>query len=383
MKKTIELLPKQMEFLRSDASNLLYSGAAGAGKTRVLCFKVRDLALQEPNGLIGLFRKRRSDLINTTLRTLLKGDGGLPPILKEGTYNHNKNDSIISIDGGGEIFYTGLDDEKKIGSLNLSHAAVDEAIELDEEEWDFLQTRLRNDSTDNHQVFAATNPSTPSHFLYDRFFNNDDEDVDLIQTKTTDNFFLPDDYIQRLEKLQGVAYDRLVLGKWAAYEGLIFGELETQERDQYWDEIIAGVDAGYHHPHCLIIGISERPHVIKEIVGEEITEAEFADKVSKNIERDLNVMSCDPACPSLIQELKNRGLPAQPADNDVLSGISSVLELNPTISPGCNILNKQKLSYKWDEDKQDKPVKKDDHGPDALRYALHDWKNYGSQDWSI
>ncbi len=383
MKETrIKLLPKQMRFLRSDASNVLYSGAAGAGKTRVLCYKIRDLAMN-PDSLVGLFRKRRTDLRHTTLRTLLKGDGSLPPVLPEGTYTHNKNDSLISLDGGGEIFYSGVADEKKIGSLNLSDAAVDEAIELDVEEWDFLQTRLRNDSVDKHHLFAATNPGTPSHWLYKRFFEEDEPDSEVIQTKTTDNFFLPDDYINRLQRLTGAAYKRLVLGQWVAYSGLIFGDLQKRERSQEWSHIISGVDAGYHSPHALVIGMAKRPHVIKEVVGEEITEADFADKVRDEIDREIDVMSCDPSSPSLIEELQDRGFPAQGADNDVLSGISAVLEMNPTISPECKQLLKQRLSYKWDDDKDDKPVKEYDHGPDSLRYALYDWKNYGSQNWTV
>ena len=38
---------------------------------------------------------------------------------------------------------------------------------------------------------------------------------------------------------------------------------------------------------------------------------------------------------------------------------------------GCPVLIKQMSNYRWDpKRKDDKPLKEDDHGPDALRYFV-------------
>ena len=368
----IKLLPKQMEFMKSTASDVLYSGAAGAGKTRVLCYKARDLALQ-PNFPVGLFRKRRTDLRATTLRTMLYPDADLPPVLAAGTYKHKKDESIIELPGGGFIFYGGFDDELKLGSLNLGAVLIDEGIELEEDEWVMLQTRMRNKAGKLRQSFCATNPGTPSHFLYNYFYEGGLPGAHCIETNTYDNVFLPQDYISRMDRLTGTAHKRLVEGQWVAHQGLIFGGLQFEKREEQWDRLVLGVDAGFHHPHALLIGVSNYnpPHVLKEIVGAEWTEEKFASEISEVVPKDVDNVWVDPSAPSLIECIKNEGFNAESADNDVLAGISKVIQVQPTVSPDCSVMRKHCNSYRWNPNRDDKPIKENDHGPDALRYALY------------
>jgi hypothetical protein len=72
-----ELGPKfaneqQRQFYDSAAPELLYSGAFGAGKSRILCEKAYHLGLRHPGAPIGIFRKVRASLAATTARTFFR-----------------------------------------------------------------------------------------------------------------------------------------------------------------------------------------------------------------------------------------------------------------------------------------------------------------------
>ena len=58
--------------MESMAPELMYSGAFGAGKSRVLCEKALFLSLKYPGNFGGIFRKTRKSLTHTTLRSFFK-----------------------------------------------------------------------------------------------------------------------------------------------------------------------------------------------------------------------------------------------------------------------------------------------------------------------
>ncbi len=158
----------------------------------------------------------------TTLRTLLEPDGNLPPVLPRGTYEHNKSEKTIRVAGGGTLFYFGIgdaDDYTKIGSLNLSGCAIDEAVELREEDWTMLRGRVRLDVGGlPMQIYGACNPGPPSHFLAKRFGlaggYEAAKNCESFTTKSLDNVFLPQAYVEDLLTLTGTAKARYVLGAW-------------------------------------------------------------------------------------------------------------------------------------------------------------------------
>ena len=98
----LEVLPQQLRFLTSDAREVLYSGAFGAGKTRAICLRCAMRASVQ-GAREGLCRKTVVALKRSTLKTLLEPDGLLPPILPQGSYEYKKIDGEIRIHGGGTI----------------------------------------------------------------------------------------------------------------------------------------------------------------------------------------------------------------------------------------------------------------------------------------
>ena len=259
-----QLLPKQDEFLHAEERCVLYSGAFAAGKSRSLCFKL--LARASVRGAReGLCRKHLVTLKATTLRTLLEPDGMNPPVLPLGSYDHNKSEKIIRIRGGGEIVYFGLDQVEKIGSYSLTGVAVDEAVEISKDDFTQLMGRIRV-SVDGltNQLYMACNPSSPTHFLAEKFGLAQGfhvaKDCRVIQTKSADNFFLPKEYLDSLNEFTGVAFKRFVLGEWVGSEGIIYDRWDRHKFVRHRDcnnfvRCIVGVDAGYTNPavHILIM----------------------------------------------------------------------------------------------------------------------------------
>src|SRR3954469_12234143 len=60
---------QQRAFFDSRAPEVLYSGAMGAGKSRIGCEKILDLALRYPGAQFGIARKTAVSLTATTERT--------------------------------------------------------------------------------------------------------------------------------------------------------------------------------------------------------------------------------------------------------------------------------------------------------------------------
>jgi len=210
----------QGAFVDSAAGDLLLSGAFGAGKTIALCAKGLKLSLDYPGNFGLLCRKTRASMTHTTLKTFW--DRVCPPEL---VADYNKTEGLVKLRNGSGIIFSGLDDPLKLGSLELGWAGIDEGIETVEDDWRMLGGRLRLPSVP-HQIFCATNPGPPSHYLYRHFFTETKGEV--YQVSTLDNPELPPDYIARLNEYTGIYYQRYVLGHWVGLEGLVYSSFNEQ-----------------------------------------------------------------------------------------------------------------------------------------------------------
>jgi len=383
----VEMLPKQIDLMNARQFEVLFSGAFRAGKTRAGCYKLLQWA-SVPGSFVGLCRKTYTSLKHTTLRTLLKPDGPLPAVLPPGAYKHNKTDHVISIKGGGEILYFGFDHPERMGSLGFDAVLIDEGIELDEDEYTMLLGRCSGQALGYRQIVTVTNPGSPGHFLHGRFYETPDETQRLIETNSLENFFLPRQYIEQLQKLTGTDYERYVLGKWTAYEGLVYRDFSRAvhvcERPGPWQRVIIGVDEGFTHPGvALVVGIDGdgRGHVMREFYQTQVLPADFVARVKAmagDCEPKLERAYIPPEAAGMIADLKRQSVPAMKAKNAVMDGIRYVTNAlmirgdgrpGLTIGPACVDTIREFEAYCWRKGK-DEPVKEDDHAMDALRYAL-------------
>ena len=211
-------------FVASKAGAALFSGAFGAGKSIALCAKGLKLSLDYPKNFGYICRKVRATIGLSTLKTFL--DLICP---KELIADYNKSEGLITLNNGSQILFGGLDDYLKIGSLGaggIGFVGIDEAIETVEDDWTMLEGRLRLPGVP-HQIFAATNPGPPSHYLYRKFFTEHRGEV--YQASSYDNPALPDDYRKRLSEFEGIYKDRYVLGLWKGLEGLVYSSFDDKQ----------------------------------------------------------------------------------------------------------------------------------------------------------
>ena len=249
-----DYLPKQKSFMECTDPELLYSGAFGAGKSFIGCEKGLFLSLKYPGNVGAIIRKNFADLKMTTMETFFRY---VCPRQYISTYN--KNDHKLTLTNGSVIYFIGLTAAKesevggsKIGSLELGWAFVDEIIEIEEDEYIMLLGRMRVPGIPIYQVFGATNPGPPSHWLYQRAFIK--KEMTVFQSSTLENVKLPQAYIDRLNKMTGRHRDRYVLGQWIGFEGLVYENFNIDkhiispiEIPDYWHRWRV-IDFGYANP---------------------------------------------------------------------------------------------------------------------------------------
>lgn len=284
--------PAQRRFMESAVKEVLMSGAFGGGKSLPGCEKGLFLSLRYPMNFGAIVRKTFTSLRNTTLQTWLN-DVCLP----EHKQSFNQTTNVYTLINNSQALFMGLDDPQKAGSLELGWCFVDEASELDEDDYLMLLGRIRLSRVPFRQMFLATNPSNTDHWLYKRFYDEGgrrfhyDEEVaaelaesgkgtpilnprgqvvsyreawvveqigdsnrEVIESNSLQNPYLPQDYIQVLQSYDGVFRERYVLGHWIGFEGLVYEEydprrhvIEPFEIPRDWHRY-QSIDFGYTNP---------------------------------------------------------------------------------------------------------------------------------------
>lgn len=401
--------PAQQQFFDSRAPELLYSGAMGAGKSRILCEKAWYLAKLYPGATLGIFRKVAASIPHTTLRTFQRDVLDTRLVAAR-----NKSENWYELTNGSRIYFLGLDPDpitgvpSKVGSLDLAWAGVDEAVELTESDWIMLIGRLRDPRMPWHQLAAATNPGPPGHWLKIRF-TPPTSDHEYVQATAQDNIFLPADYKQAVANLPDNAIGRrLGRGEWAAAEGVIWNlPLEFVKPATAPPKAVhAGIDWGFVHAFaCEVVGQSGsgRLSVIEELYVKGAGIDQLSGPLANAAERhDVSVFYCDPSEPGLMAELR-RGLAqhkldhadcklrarVEAANNDVDHGIQAVdkaIRNGMTVDPSCQGLLNEIPGYTWAPNKlggfHEKPIEQNDDACDALRYAVMSFEPDPKNPWA-
>lgn len=392
----------QLRFMKCFKDRALLSGAVGAGKSLAICTKGFWLNVRFPGNRGALVRKEGASIRESTLKTLLHGNEKTPPVIPpDWVVSHNKNEKRIvhktrDPNRTSEIVYTGVDkgaNDKyptKLGSTEFGWIGVDEVIEIDKQDWDWLETRLRHPVPIN-QIFGATNPASPEHWLYKMFHEGNNETTELIRSTPYDNPFLTEGYINRLEERysSGIMRDRMLQGKWVAAEGRVYPEFSREShvvtsndyRERQFKRYVAGADSGWKNPRAVLVaGItgSGDIYVLDEFYEQRTgieAVAEWAER--RGWKKKLGRCHHDPSEPEEIEKLTKLGIQTEKGINDIVPGISKVSEFiqeggrDLYISSNCENLIAEFLSYQYpDDDEEEQPIKEDDHLMDALRYMI-------------
>lgn len=140
---------------------------------------------------------------------------------------------------GRKIYLEGANDaraEGKIRGMTLNGAFLDEVTLIGEDFFKMLLSRL---SVEGAKLIGSTNPDNPYHWLYKDFIARKEElNLKLYQYRLEDNETLSKEYIESLKKeYTGVYYDRYVLGRWTAAEGIIYRAFADNQSEHIVGEV--------------------------------------------------------------------------------------------------------------------------------------------------
>ncbi len=381
---------QRRSILHSTARINIWDGAVRSSKTIGSLIRWLDYVDHGPDGALLMMAKTERSLTRNVLHPL--GD-----LLGPGELRISSGSGEARL-WGRRIYLAGAADERaeeKLRGLTLAGAYGDEITTWPESAFKMLLSRL---SEEDAKFFGTTNPEAPTHWLMDQYLARVAE-LDLARFHFTldDNPFLSPTFVASLKKeYVGLWYDRYIRGEWTVAEGAVYDMLDEEghlvdqlpELIETWD----GIDYGTTNPTVFLaisLGVDGCLYVHDEwrwdsaSRGRQQTDAEYSAHLQAwhaQLKREPRWTFIDPSAASFIQQLyrdKVRGMVG--ADNSVLDGIREVSTLlglgrlkfhRPTTKAAWSEL----VSYVWDSRAQkageDKPLKVDDHAPDALRYAI-------------
>ena len=363
----------------------IWVGAVRSGKTYSSIERfMKDLKIGPPGDamIIGV---NRGSIQRNIIRHLYEKLGFPPPMEKA------QKGKLY----GRDIWFVGAPDVSAVSTIQgstLALAYVDEATNLPEPFWKMLESRL---SLDGSKLLATCNPEGPAHWLKKDYIDNPNIDLVHWNFSLEDNPSLSETFKKEIKaSYTGMWYNRYILGEWALAHGAIYDCYDHNNEYEHPfpppSYYVVGIDYGTTNATAAVLCAvtpNKWPQIRVEAEyyydsakkGRSKTDQELVRDIKEFISyKNVSAIYVDPAAASLKIALRQSDLPVLDANNDVLLGIKICSKFiggkNIVIQKGCTILREQIQSYAWDSKAadrgEDKPVKKNDHICDALRYAI-------------
>ena len=253
----------------SVATNILFGGAVGGGKSVCLVNDALFRSLWWEGNRVGIFRWEYASFMKTTWKTMEEWIFGVPHLVSY----HNEQKKLVRLCNGSEIFYGGLkpasmvsgDPLTVVKSLELSSVYLDEVTDFPENVFAFLPSRVgrvkcRNGRTGKMEfppprIMCSCNPALGWVKL--RWVDPPQlPDHIFIRSRVADNPHLGSEYEARLREMWAHSpqdLERYLDGNWDAvvdYEAvcpapwLTRAATSTLYRPKPEDTIQFGVDIG-------------------------------------------------------------------------------------------------------------------------------------------
>lgn len=403
-----------LELQGTTDTEVVMSGAAGTGKSRAALEKIHACALLYPGMRALIVRKTRSSLSESALFTyerFVLGDNH--PVLIDAPQRRNR--TIYHYPNGSEIVVGGMDRSSRIMSTEYDLIYPQEAIELSEDEYESLTTRLRNDVMPYQQILSDTNPSYPHHWLKKRcdrgqarmIFCRHEDNPRLYNIATQEWTIAGLSYLAKLDDLTGARKERLRYGRWVQAEGAVYSQFDERihvidrfEIPPGWKRYRA-IDFGFSNPFVCQWWAEDpdgRLYLYREIYT---TRRIVSDHAAQ-----INILSEGEAIEYTVSDhdaedratLERCGIITIAADKEISPGIQAVQErlrvlpdgkprayffrdalverdsaLDDSKKPVCTL--DEFPAYIWPKDvdgksNKEKPVDMDNHGMDSFRYMV-------------
>lgn len=321
----------------------------------------------------------------------------LLPLLKSMgfTVTEKRSANLIEIGNGKYInrFYLfGGKDESSaslIQGMTLCGILMDEVALMPRS---FVEQAMARCSVNGSKFWFNCNPENPNHWFYKEWIKKHCEKNCLyLHFLMEDNPSLSPKIRERYKSLySGAFYERFVLGKWVAVDGLVYPFFNEKEHivnilPKTFDKYYISCDYGTVNPASFgLWGLNKGVwYRIKEFYhdskakGFQMTDKEYYEQlVSLAGDKRVEAVIVDPSAASFIECIRREGkFRVIPAKNDVADGIRKVSEKLKThqilIDSSCSDTIREFSMYRWDPNSvKDTPKKEYDHAMDDIRYFV-------------
>lgn len=389
-------------------------GGYGSAKSTASLWELFIRCLENPNSVTLITAPTLPLLKRTSIKTLL--DEIIPPPLLE---RFNKSEMEFTLTNGHVIYAVASDEETKLRSLNIGQAHMEEASGIKRTIYDQILTRLRHHNMWNKCLIVSSNPDM--NWIKDVLVNNDkradplhpehedyDDSITTFIWPTALNKYLPPDFAAKISKGKPEWWvKRFLEGSFDHSSGMVYPESaraiindipDFSTISKGWERGIMA-DFGIRNPTAVLFGAIDPKEGILYIYSEYyqanalLPQHAAAIKPMVNTAYDqgpVRFMVGDPAMQSrgadvmngknVMQLYQEYNLYFTPGNNNIDAGI---LRVNSYINRGklrifrsCVNLTREIVNYKYpeldmDDDKNldEKPIKRNDHAVDALRYG--------------
>ena len=390
--------PKQLRALNwwcpgsPDASRdaVICDGAVRSGKT--LCLGISFAAWA-----CGCFRDRSFALCGKTIRSLKRNlvTTLLPALAESGfscTYKVSENLLEIGYGRNRNRFYLfgGRDEGSAalVQGVTLAGVFFDEAALMPRS---FVEQAIARCSVEGSKFWFNCNPESPQHWFYREWIKKAEEKNALyLHFTMEDNPSLGPAMLRRYRGLySGVFYDRFILGKWVAAEGLVYPFMTEKMfcgvPKGGFSEYAVSCDYGTVNPCSAGLWgrqgetwyrVAEYYYDSRREGSQRTDEEHYAALEALCAGRKISCVAVDPSAASFLETIRRHGkFRVRKAQNSVLDGIRktavALREGKIRICTACGDAVREFGLYRWDENRaDDAPVKENDHAMDDIRYFV-------------
>ena len=277
-----------------------------------------------------------------------------------------------------------------IQGMTLSGVFLDEAALMPRS---FVEQALARCSVSGSKMWFNCNPDNPAHWFYNEWIKKAKEKHALyVHFTMDDNPSLSESLKERYKRLySGTFYERFVLGKWTASQGVVYPMFSEKKHvysgDMQCEKYVISCDYGTVNPSSFgLWGLSNGVwYRLKEYYysskreGISRTDEEHYTALEQLAgDRDISKIIVDPSAASFIECIRRHGrFRVVKAENDVISGIRNVStalgENRLRFHESCRDIIREFHLYSWNEKSgTDVPIKENDHAMDDMRYFVAD-----------
>lgn len=406
MKRAIEIpikyvpFPEQEMFHRDRYKirfRAIFAGTGG-GKTFAGIFEALSWAFENA-GSVGIICEPTYDMIKRNLiHQFLEDFLGVPIEASPLVYRYIRSENLLELNCPepyghltSKIYFIGLDKPEAAEGQSVDWVYVDEARLVPKflGAWESLVRRLRGSRTcvtKNVGAWVTTTPDFPGSDLYNFFVdpNLKDKDSRSYSWSLHDNIHVDKEYKDSIVRTHwGSKAERFVNGKFALDGNLAFNFDDNlhivddlPDKEGGFRYMVYGVDWGWTTPSCILaVGIDGdgRAYVVEEFYKKKVPKKRLIEVAKSMVERwgDGKIF-CDRSEPESIEDFVRARLRAVANKRGREEGIREVGSRffiegdgRPRLFIHRSCVNLRSELIRYVETK-----KQDDHGVDALRYAL-------------